>query len=1328
MPFDAHAVALFGASLVEASAGTGKTHAISTLVVRLVAERGLPLEQVLVVTFTEAAAAELKSRVRARLAWALEAVRARRSSRAGSVEGVGAAGGANEREVEEPELIARLMAVGAEDAAQLDPALSGSAPTLGEARLEIALRQAGEAAISTIHGFCHRALLEAAFDSRSPFEVELVPDMSPLLEEVVRDYWALHTLDADEELLTRLEHHHVTLASCLMLAARAVSDPALHILPRVTEAPEADPQPLVAALVKACEAFDPGGLRRAMLGVNGQKIRDSGALLDAIWRLLTEAASGRLPRELPKHAELLTPQSLPLRKGQPRPTHPFFSAWAEVLEAFAQYERERAEQVAAFVTGLVDYVRAEVPQRKQARGLCSYDDLLQRLDAALSGPDGSALAARLRARFPAALIDEFQDTDAVQWRIFQRIYSPILLEEGGDRGFGSAPDNIAAPGAAGAPRSHSVNHTDSSSAGTHTLDSVNYTDLALFLIGDPKQAIYSFRGADLNVYLAATRAVHPARRYTMTTNYRTDPALLGALNALYGRLTSPFFLERVGYPQVEPRPGSSERLSGASGAALQIVTLDEELAKDLPELCAQEVLSLLARDARGEPRFMIEGRALGASDIGVLTHTNKQALEVREALARHQVPCVVLGDQSVFEPPECDELRLLLHATLERQPRLIKSALLTGLVGLSAHEVDALDRDDAGWDLWTSRFRRWYELWAERGVVQMLSQVLSDLGSYERLLGMADGERRLTNVLHLMELLHTAARSAQLGPAGLLAWLDIQRRVPSERAEDAQVRLERDERAVKIATVHQSKGLEYPVVIAPFVTVGQLLHASERRQPLFHDPARGGARTLLVDLGVDLSAAKALAETEHLQEDLRLLYVALTRARHRVILHWGPVRSYTASALGYLLHPPGGGLFTPDADWLKGHLKAKKQTLVAELAELPAVVPSLEVRGAAARAPDYVEPERELPKLAARKATRDLDLLHRTTSFSGLTSRAASLELDPEEGKDRDQIEADAAAGPVLAPELPLLAFPRGTKAGHFFHDLLEHHDFTAGEAALARLAARKLTAHGYDPGLAEDVAFGLQRALSTPLTPGGNASPIGSSGSLTDSATEPALRLADVPRAARLDELEFYFPVGQAGTDGEPLRLDAAQLAEVFRAHPSPALHPGYAQRVAALGFAPVGGFLKGYIDLVLRTPGGRYYLLDYKTNTLGDTPAAYAAPRLAEAMSHSHYYLQYHLYTLALVRYLAARLPSFEYERDFGGVFYLFLRGMAPELGATSGVFFERPPRARVEALSRAMRGAGVALDGLDSAGLDSAGLGSGEPRGAPSSAAVGKPEGAP
>ncbi len=1224
--FEATEISLAGPRLVEASAGTGKTHAITTLVVRLVVERGITVDQILVVTFTEAATAELRTRIRARLGAAL-------SVAAGETPG-------------DPELASIV-------------ARSPQART----RLAVALTNIDRAAVFTIHGFCHRTLLDSAFDSGVRFDVELLTDTQVLRDEVLLDFWTARLATAELAVVESLRAMKVSTAQAADLVDRVTRAPTMPVLPAdAVGAPAPSEQVFSRAFEVVKRTWDRGTIEAMLVessALSGVKYRQTHVRswchdIDAYVRQGSPSA----PASIDKNMQRLSASALRagVKKDQQgrEPRHPFFDACETLVVAAQSYDHVSSRHALGFQQELVAFVRRELPRRKERLGVMGFDDLLMALEQALTAPlTGERLARAVRRRYPVALIDEFQDTDPTQWSIFRTLYGR------GD----------------------------------------------VVLIGDPKQAIYGFRGADVFAYLAAAEHVPEASRFTMHTCWRSDPSLIRAVGAIYARLPTPFAVEAIRHVVVGPRPGAHDELEGAAPLSFLFVPRGDakrvtgEPLKRLPDAVAAHI----QRSLTGE--VSIQGIRLEPADIAVLTRTNRQAFEVQRALSTLGVHSVVLGDQSVFheEQPEARELSLVLAALVEPTSNTaLRAALTTELLGVDARELADMDRDEDAWDEWVELFRQLSELWHRRGFVQMFRTLMRRTDTVQRLLGLEAGERRVTNLLHLMELLQTAASGQHLGPAALVGWLNASRRPGSGNVqpEATQIRLESDARAVRITTVHRSKGLEYAVVYCPYLWDGKLRSSADKSGLTFHDP--DDDRVLKLDLERD-SANQAHAERERYAENLRLMYVALTRAKHRCVVVWGALGlNWETSPLGFLLHasPLDGGDVSvaavkerlgslADADMLseiESHLQEHSNIEVLALDDIgvgePAALPAPRV-------------------LQAREMTGRVHAGWRTASFSELTADrsrgghehglGASRDRDvhvvapgSEEVGDEAMVEMNVATGE--AERITLHAFPRGPQAGDFFHDVLEHLDFT-NEAELAPIVQQRLVAHGYALEHREAVVQALAEVLDTPLPCGGKRK----------------MRLRDVPRADRLDELEFYFPVANPSTPlvprGAQLSLAfsgalgsamspllARGLAEPFIGHRSPELEESYGARVAGLGFAPLEGFLKGYIDLVFQH-AGRWYVVDYKSNHLGESLADYGPENLRRAMSHGHYYLQAHLYAVAVHRLLQLRLDGYRYERHFGGVLYLFLKGMRPGSPHT-GVFFEKPPAARIEQLSEILQ----------------------------------------
>jgi len=1179
-------VALVGTSLVEAGAGTGKTHTIVDLYVRFLLERRLRVPEILVVTYTVAATAELRGRIRRRLA----------------------------------ELAASLESDA--DRRWLQEALHGF----------------DQAAIFTIHGFCQRALQEHAFESGRDFEAELVTDSGPLLVEVAQDFWSreLHAAPRFIAEYASSPSVHLLPSQLASLAAFVAARPDAELRPaRSSPAPDLGllEKEWQAAFARVAPAWWADGddviellARAAEDGVlNKTKYRPE--KVRGLWRteMADEMGTGRpgIARRFGAFFRL-SASGLAVNKDQVAPDHPFFALCDELVAADAALEQGLEQWAANFRHDFAAYSSAELERRKQEREILFFDDLLQGLRAALAGAGGGRFAEAIRSRHPVALIDEFQDTDPVQYEIFRRVWH-------GDR------------------------------------------EQALVLIGDPKQAIYGFRGADILAYLEArgdaAGAVHDLRR-----NWRADPALVDGLNAVFGSPPLPFGRDAIPYVPAEAREGAHDALTGERiQSGLRILWKsppagEEELpqARDGGDLCANvaaEVAHLLSSD------HQIDGRRLAAGDIAILTRTNRQARRIQECLRAHAVVAVLHSEESVFATHEASELERVMRAMAEPEnPVRVRSALATTLLAREAGELLdlVLDEDGAAWDGWLSNFQACRRTWIERGFIQALQALWTQRDVSARLLERPDGERRVTNLLHLGELLQQAAVESRLGPQALLHWFARRRREAessgSSLSEAAQLRLESDDDAVQLVTVHRSKGLQYPVTICPFLWDG----SRRPGEPFvrFHDPETGG---LVIDAGrSEESLDQALREAH--EESLRLLYVALTRARHHCSVVWGRFQGAGTSPLAHVLHPLAPGEPGPAERGAAGRLRKRKtDALRADLDLLAGKAPgglvveawdpdSLSHEGG----PDRVEPEPPAPAFAPARARRLFSNNRRISSFSGLIAAAP----ESEGGHDYDALSTPAL--PVLersddgSDRVVLADFPAGALPGILVHEILEELDFRAPDE-LPACVADALSRRGFADSWCEPLSRALRDVLSVPLD-----------------IDQPASHLGALSRSDRIDEMEFMLPVSAARGG-----LGAKALARAFADHATTPWVASYAERAGTLGFATLVGHLRGFIDLVARQDG-RFAVVDYKSNRLGPRVSDYAPEALQAEMVEHDYVLQYHLYLVALHRYLTLRLPDYDYDTHVSGARYLFVRGMSAAHPPGWGIVSERPPRALIEALS--------------------------------------------
>ena len=908
-------------------------------------------------------------------------------------------------------------------------------------------------------------------------------------------------------------------------------------------------------------------------------------------------------------------------------------------------------------------VRQEVEKRKRRRRLFTFDDMLIRLRNALTNPSlGDAACARLRARFSVVLVDEFQDTDPIQWEILRVAF-----------------------------HGHS----------------------ALTFIGDPKQAIYAFRGADVVSYLQAVESA--GTKSGLAKNWRSDEPLVRALDTIFNhaalgddRIVVPPVASAHPYRRLAgaPRPAPfrlrvlpREGLRSTWKNGLPIVGgVREKVAADL----AADIAELVAADSRWHEA----GRAdptLGPGDIAVLVRTNANATLVREALTAAGVPSVLAGATSVFATESAEEWLTLLEAVEQpgRSGR-VRAAALTAFLGHAAADLDA--HADAVLPEVGAMLRRWGLVLHDRGVAAFLEAVAAETGLAARVLARVDGERRITDVRHIGQVLHAVAVESRLGVVALVEWLRARMAEAAagtgELRPERSRRLESDASAVQVLTIHKCKGLEFPVVYVPF---GWDRWVSDEPKVVTHHD-EGGQRVRAVGGETDPAWRDhvAPARDEDDGEDLRLLYVALTRAQGQVVCWWAPSTNTKPSAVHRLfVGRPAPGT-SPDRAypvWEDERVLAHLQTL-ADGTDGDIAVERVEAR----KAVPYVPPAGRAHAMAAAPFDRPLDLAWRRSSYSSLTAgaHAGTPVSEPEERTLADEDDPDDGAAPIpdaVEPvPSPMADLPVGAAFGTLVHSVLETVDTATGDlhAALVVAAAGELRHHPHAEVDAATLADALLPVMLTPLPSGGPG------------------RLADVAPADRLAELDFELPLAGGDRAGREAPLvTLAGVAALLRRHlpaddPLAAYPDALEHQAHGLGDQVLRGYLTGSIDGVLRGPDGRFVVVDYKTNWLGPlgptgreplTAAHYGPSSMATAMISAHYPLQAVLYAVALHRFLRWRLRGYDPATHLGGVLYLFLRGMCgpdtPVVGGTTcGVFAWSPPPALVVELGDLLNGA--LLDG--------------------------------
>ncbi len=1188
-PLEPMTFPLHGARLIEASAGTGKTFTIAGLYLRLLLGHGsaetrhrvpLTVDQILVVTFTEAATAELRDRIRARIHDARIAFARGQSS---------------------------------------DPVIQ---PLLNEfddhkQAAEILLqaeRQMDEAAVYTIHGFCQRMLTQNAFESGSRFNNEFVTDESHLKAQVVADYWRRNfyplpfTLAGEirqlwgspSALLSDISNYLTGAPLSLSVPAMKGSLADLHTenLKKIDElkAQWRESQDDFFTLISDSDINKRSYTKKSLP-----------TWLEAVnaWAA-TETTGYDYPDKLEKFAQNVLLEKTP--KGS-APQH-------AVFEAIETFLANPISLKAPLLAHAIEHCRVMLANAKNQKQWLSFDDLLTQLSASIDTDESELLAARIRTLYPVAMIDEFQDTDPLQYSIFSRIY-------------------------------------------------LNNPECGLFMIGDPKQAIYGFRGADIFTYIKARNQV--SAHYTLGTNWRSSADMVQAVNQVFALPDSPFIYDSdIPFLPVKYSPNAEKRIWTMGGQKQPALTywLQEADDKPLPkgeyltrmaEATASQIQTILTQAQQGQA-CLVNGekqKAVQAGDIAVLVRTGSEGRMIKQALADQGIASVYLSNRdSVFTSSVAQDLQRLLQAVLTPEnDRALRASLASELFALDAASLDALNNDEVVWENAVNEFKEYRKLWVQRGVLPMLRAVISKRHIAERLLEEGassqgeNGERVLTDLMHIGELLQQASNELD-SDHGLLRWLaqSISDAENGLGGSDDQIqRLESERNLVQIVTIHKSKGLEYDLVFLPFVF--SYREASEAK---YYDAASD--RTVLDITGNDASMKQA--DKERLAEDLRLIYVALTRAVYACFIGASPLRNGRStkeptgvhrSAIGYLIqNGQEGGI----NDLHQGLTKQQDELDCVVVADPPS---QLEEK--------YVAPQEEIHDLSAKELQNPIDRNWRITSYSGLVKQGshhvehdATIEIT---GFDIDSSEEQDEAD-LLEPERSIFTFPRGARPGTFLHSLFEEIEFTqpATTAENTQIILGLMESEQLDEEWLPILQQLIDTVLATPLD-------------------GKSLLLNQKAPSQRLVEMEFLLPIEV---------LSAPALNRVIQRHDP------LSAKAGDLGFQTVQGMLKGFIDLVFEHQG-KYYVLDWKSNHLGDDVTHYHGEALKSAMADHRYDLQYQIYALALHRFLRSRLANYQYDHHFGGVYYLFLRGMDGQ--SDHGIFAAKPTLEFLQEMDRLIDG---------------------------------------
>lgn len=1163
-------IPLNGVSLIEASAGTGKTYTITSLYVRLVLGhkcQALSPEHILVVTFTRAATEELRSRIRARLRNAYLAL---------------------QQKSHDP-LIDEIKS----DIDDVPVALQ---------KLKDAQQLMDLAAIYTIHGFAQRLLRQNAVESGINGEFELLLDETELLEQAVRDVWRAKVYPLSGAMLQLVLSQWKAPEPLLKDLRSLVYKHARFHLGKNIEVGDFDEasqnlehmqQSFKQTWLADGEGFIAQLLNHPLLhGTFGKGVSKKAATIQAY----LERPHTIKTKEIIDALTAFTPQGLTksVKKGGEPVSHALSELCQSLVDRIDGFEQVKIQKARQLRIEYLYALRSRLDELKQQQQVLSTDDLLSHVNGALNGHNRDALLQQIRQQYSVAMVDEFQDTDAEQYQVFQSIYAQESIRQ----------------------------------------------QHALFMIGDPKQAIYKFRGADIFTYIQAKQQVD--HQYTLDTNYRSTQNMVSAVNDIFTQHAHPFIYdESIPFLKVKANDAANSlMINGDAQPALSWVLADDDgiqnkssLNNACAESCAEQISVLLSG---GQQKTIKVGEdPLVASDVAVLVRNRQQAALVKNSLGLRGISCVYVGQESVFESEEAQALLALLQAVHSISERQYRNAIAHPTWGLSLDDFKRFNQDEHIWEVQLEQLYLCHEIWQKQGVMAMVMHWLHSRQLPNTWLTLADGERRLTNMMHLAELLQHSATEVQ-GMQGLLTWFVQQVMQSKDGAEQKQLRLESDANLVQIITIHKSKGLEYPVVFLPFNWDGK-----ESSDELFYDEQ---AKQLVCDLADDFKEQRI---KEGLAEEVRLLYVGLTRAASKCYVTIPEVTgnkrldsNVHLSALQHVL--------------FEGEQQArfvKLKQLVDNNKHAFEILPLLSTQTLFKQLNDVSE-------LSARtfngRVKRDWQL----SSFSSLV-RNLHAPVSP-----RFDLDDDSKAQVMTQEQQALLAeqfsFPRGAHAGNFLHTLLEEIDFTALPENLDELIESLLARFGIDLFYADAVKPWLQVILNAPL------------GHHDQSFSQQRLSLSALTPKMKKVEMEFYFPVET---------LHARDFNQLLNSYPCLNF------KAHDLDFLQLKGMLKGFIDLTFEW-GGQYFILDYKSNHLGNEFDDYDLGAMEQAMAEHRYDVQMVIYTLALHRLLALRLPYYDYDRHIGGGYYLFLRGLNETNGET-GQFYSKPDKQLILSLDRLIKG---------------------------------------
>lgn len=1167
MIFDANLILsldLKGNKLIEASAGTGKTYAISNLFCRFVIE-GYEVSKILLVTFTNAATDELKNKIRNRLKLVFDVLSSKSKSPPDNDQFVAV-------------LLKQFESL---SSAQQDAMIN---------RLHLALRCFDESAIYTIDGFCQRTLTEFAFNSGQAFDLELITHDDDLWYQVILDWWRRQSYELSSEQYSLFTSSLKSFNQVLQSLKDIRKTPCPNFVPpincSIAEVYEQwndlqlqlkqfkeqyiDQKNEIESLFKRTEIFDKRSVFKAekiaatLKMINQQLMLNQGDT-DTYF---PESSLGILSNSFIQKKIVAKFKDL-----KPEYEIPFFLKAEELLIGMKQCVSKFTQ---AGLMDAYDYAEIEVNKRQQKSQSISFDQQLKRLHHAITkGNNCIGLLSALRQQYPVAMIDEFQDTNVFQYEIFKSIYQ-------------------------------------------------NQSQLSLLMIGDPKQAIYSFRGGDIFTYIKAKQDVG-TEVYSLNENWRSCPDLIQALNTLFSNREDAFiYSDFMKFEGVLAAKKSQQALiiKQDQQPALTIWHLTNNETKNkasgiINNQVANEISKLINLGLKDKAH--INNEAVKAADIAVLVRSHFEASQIALELKNRGVNSIKISREKVLQSAAAKGLYTLMKGIAYSDDiNAIRAMFSSELIDFSAHDIQMLLEDNDAFLSWVLQVKALTKIWFQEGFIVMFNSLLQTLNVAQKIATFEYAERELSNVLHCAEIIQL--KSHQIAsPVALCEWLskhvNQHQAVANEFSDEQELRLESEEAQVKIVTVHKSKGLEYPIVFVPYLWGSKLTPKTDAKSLNFYQYNDQDLNYQSVADFSKSSNARELADKQRLAEDMRLLYVAMTRAKNACYLVTGHAKSSGSehSALSYLLN------------------SAKSIDDLKSLQDLSSYSISIKALSELAQ-PEVLQASHE--KVDKLKANKFTGIIHNNWHISSFTRMTRDIHQTPHGGS---QLTTDDA----------IFNFEKGSEVGTFIHHILEDLDFCSELKPQINLSI-ELYAARYNQANCDQTVLHqwIDEIVNAPLN-------------------ESNLSLSKLKKSQRLDELEFNFSI--KGVDIKSVNRFLFDRTQ---------------QQSSSLSIANFKGMINGFIDLVFEYDG-KFYIADYKTNFLGNDLEDYNPQQLEQAVIDRRYDLQYLIYSLALHRYLKIRIKNYQYQTHFGGVYYLFLRAMRKNTGHHYGVHFDLPSFDEIEFL---------------------------------------------